>query len=96
MDSVPFKTLALVPAVATYFLVEHKPEFLLFSRPTYLGTYAQLYIIGFLAWAIWTVLLYPKYFTPLRHIPSPAGGSWWNGHWKAITESASGKPMIRW
>jgi len=96
MATIPFKALMGIPAISTYLLVEFKPELLLFSHPTYLGTYVQLFTIQFIAWAFWTVLLYPAFFSPLRHLPMPSGGSWWNGHWKVITESASGEPMIHW
>lgn len=96
MADIPFRALAVIPAITTYFLVDHKPDLLLFSQPTYLGTYVQLFVIGVIAWAFWAVLLYPRFVSPMRHLPMPAGGSWWNGHWKAITENASGKPMIKW
>ena len=96
MSAVPYRALAAIPAVSTYLLVAHKPDLLLSSRPTYLGTYVQLFIIELITWAFWAVLLYPRFFSPLRHLPMPAGGSWWNGQRQTIAENPSGKPMIEW
>ena len=65
------EVVAGVAATASYLLVQYKPDVLLFSKPTFVGTFAQFWTLGFLAWAVWTVILYPKYFSPLRHLPSP-------------------------
>ncbi|KAG9248335.1 cytochrome P450 monooxygenase-like protein [Calycina marina] len=96
MSSIPFKALAVAPALSSYVLVQHRPDALLFSRPTYLGTFVQLYFLEFIVWAIYKVMLYPRFFSPMRHLPKPPGGSFWNGHWKQITENATGQPMIEW
>ncbi|EDO02304.1 hypothetical protein SS1G_04780 [Sclerotinia sclerotiorum 1980 UF-70] len=34
--------------------------------------------------------------TILSHLPSPKGGSWWNGHWKRISGEPTGQPMLDW
>ncbi|KAK4452964.1 cytochrome P450 4V2 [Podospora aff. communis PSN243] len=62
------------------------------------------FAVGFLAawtfqfwlWAFWAVVLYPHYFSPLRHLPSPKGGSFFNGQWEKISAQPSGVPMIEW
>jgi hypothetical protein len=50
----------------------------------------------FWLWAFWAVVLYPHYFSPLRQLPSPTGGSFLNGQWKKISAQPSGVPMIEW
>src|SRR5579871_5755581 len=69
-----FGELQIVTAIAattSYTLIHFKPEVLLVSKPAFLGTFAKLWLLGFLAWAFWKVILYPKYLSPLRHLPSP-------------------------
>ncbi|TVY21339.1 Cytochrome P450 monooxygenase FUM15 [Lachnellula arida] len=96
MSNVPVKAITAVSAVATYILVEHQPGLLLFSRPSYLGTFSQLFIVGFMLFAVWRVILWPKFVSPLRHLPGPSGGSWWNGQFPDILARPTGIPMIEW
>jgi len=83
-------------AVAAYVLVAHLPNVLLFSRPSYLGTFIQLWILEFAVWAFHAVILYPKFLSPLRSLPAPKGDSWWNGQFGRIKAEASGAPMREW
>lgn len=96
MTDIPFKGLTALSALATYILVEHQPSLLLSSSPSYAGTFAQAWLLTFWLWAVWRVLLYPKFFSPLRHLPSPPGGSWWNGHFARISAEPTGAPMLDW
>ncbi|KAG4029847.1 hypothetical protein MFRU_014g01420 [Monilinia fructicola] len=96
MSSIPFKRLLVLPTTLTYALVQHKSDISLSSQPSYLGTFVQLYLLQFVLFAIWRVILYPFYFSPLRHLPSPKGGSWWNGQWKRISGEPTGQPMLDW
>ncbi|TGO62202.1 hypothetical protein BCON_0021g00150 [Botryotinia convoluta] len=96
MSSIPFKRLLVLPTTLSYALVSYKPDTLLSTQPSYLGTFVQLYLLQFIGFAIWRVILYPYYFSPLRHLPSPKGGSWWNGQWKRISGEPTGQPMLDW
>lgn len=96
MSSLPFKSMTALSAVSSFVLVGYRPGFLLSSRPTYIGTFVLFWILSFLGWAFWIVILYPKYFSPLRHLPMPKGGSWWNGHFKEISAKPTGAPQIEW
>jgi hypothetical protein len=96
MADIPFKAMTALSAASSIVLVGYKPEFLLFSRPSYIGTFFQAWILLFTAWAFWKVILYPKLFSPLRHFPSPKGGSWWNGHFAQISALPTGAPMMEW
>lgn len=96
MSSIPFKRLLVLPTTLSYALVSYKPDTLLSSQPSYLGTFVQLYLIQFIVFAVWRVILYPHYFSPLRHLPSPKGGSWWNGQWNRISGEPTGQPMLDW
>lgn len=94
--SLPYKPFTAVSAVGAYTLVSHFPKALLFSGPTYLGTFVQLWILQLVAWAFYKVILYPKFLSSLRHLPAPTGNSWWNGQFAKISKEASGKPMREW
>ncbi|KAF5878704.1 putative cytochrome p450 97b3 protein [Botrytis fragariae] len=96
MSSIPFKRLLVLPTTLSYALVSYKPDTLLSTQPSYLGTFVLLYLLQFIGFAIWRVILYPYYFSPLRHLPSPKGGSWWNGQWKRISGEPTGQPMLDW
>ncbi|KAI1364418.1 cytochrome P450 [Xylaria arbuscula] len=60
------------------------------------GGFISLFLIQVFAWAVWTVILWPKFFSPLRSLPEPPGGSWWNGHFARILAEPSGIPMREW
>ncbi|KAK5628451.1 hypothetical protein RRF57_004166 [Xylaria bambusicola] len=60
------------------------------------GGFISLCLIQTFAWAVWTVILWPKLFSPLRSLPEPSGGSWWNGHFARILAEPSGIPMREW
>ncbi|RDW77310.1 cytochrome P450 monooxygenase-like protein [Coleophoma cylindrospora] len=96
MAGIPLREVAISSAAASFALVNFQPNVLLFSRPSYLGTFVQLFLVQFILWGIWKVLLYPKFFSPLRHLPSPPGGSWWNGQFARISKEPTGQPHCDW
>lgn len=67
----PWRSISIFAATGSYTLVSFRPDLLFFSKPTYLGTFLQLWILGLAVWAVWAVMLYPKYFSPMRHLPGP-------------------------
>ena len=71
MSDVPVRPVTGVSAIVAYALVTYKPDVLLFSRPSFFGTFFQIWTLCFSIWAFWKVILYPKYFSPLRHLPGP-------------------------
>jgi len=55
-----------------------------------------VWAIQFTGWVVWTVFLYPKVFSPLRHVPEPDGASWLNGHFWVCQAAHTGVPMMEW
>jgi hypothetical protein len=96
MTDLPFKAITALSTVSSYVLVAHKPDLLLFSRPSYAGTFVQIWWLQFAAWVFWKVILWPKFFSPLRHLPAPKVNSWWNGNYAEIAAKPSGAPMAEW
>ncbi|CZR50970.1 related to isotrichodermin C-15 hydroxylase (cytochrome P-450 monooxygenase CYP65A1) [Phialocephala subalpina] len=96
MSDIPFKAMTALSAVSSFVLVGYRPDLLLSRRPSYIGTFMFIWLLSFSAWAFWKIILFPKFFSPLRHLPMPKGGSWWNGHFKEISAKTTGDPQIEW
>ncbi|PVH85843.1 cytochrome P450 monooxygenase-like protein [Cadophora sp. DSE1049] len=96
MSGIPFKPVTVFSAATSAFLVGFRPELLVFSQPSYVGTFLQIWVLSFSIWAFYKIVLYPRYFSPIRHFPTPPGGSWWNGHFDQIKALPTGGPMINW
>ncbi|KAL2127162.1 hypothetical protein VTI74DRAFT_11221 [Chaetomium olivicolor] len=73
-------------------------------RSLYFLDHLQFYA---LLWCVWlahiagslfySIILWPKYFSPLRHLPEPAEGrSWWNGFGSRAFFGAKGEPVAQW
>ncbi|KAI4287265.1 MAG: hypothetical protein L6R35_003474 [Caloplaca aegaea] len=56
-------------------------------------TFAALLL---LALASWHCIVYPKVFSPLRHLPEPAGGSYLMGHFYHLIREPLGQPIREW
>lgn len=90
----PWKGVAAASAVSSYIATSTLRT--QWSAPTFAKYYVYSYMLGFFSWALWTVLLYPKIFSPLRHLPGPKNLSWYNGQWSKIRALPSGVPMLEW
>lgn len=99
-------TFATMPSVSTTFLasllfsylsVSYTPQYLFWSSsPSYTGTFFLTFFTQLLCKLFYKVVLYPHFLSPLRHLPSPSGASWWNGHQEQILAQSSGNPQIDW
>lgn len=90
----PLKTAAVRSAAAAF-------GFWTYSKNQWSTLFFAVYfitgiILQFVIWAFWTVILYPKFFSPLRGLPEPKNSSWFNGNWKKIRDEPSGAPMLEW
>ncbi|KAH6671278.1 cytochrome P450 monooxygenase-like protein [Halenospora varia] len=94
--NIPFKFFSAISATSSYLLVKYKPGALLFSNPTYIGTFFQLWVLQFILFLTYRVIIWPKFLSPVQKIPSPPGESWWNGQAAAIFKEHTGAPMARW
>ncbi|KAI2635142.1 cytochrome P450 [Xylaria nigripes] len=79
--------------IVSYFLVSYQSHWwkLSFTRSFIYVLTSQTFL-----WILWTVILWPKVFSPLRSMPEPPGGSWWNGHANTIRSLPTGLPMRQW
>lgn len=90
----PFKPAAATSAVAAFAATTYlRPQW---STFTFAGYFVAGFTAYFVSWTFWTVILYPKFFSPLRGLPEPKNASWYNGNWKKIRDEPSGAPMLEW
>ena len=62
----------------------------------YYATAISIYAtIAFCYYFIWTVVLYPNIFSPLRKVPGPRG-HWFYGQFREIFREEIGVPHLRW
>lgn len=55
-----------------------------------------LFLALFVSKITWTVVIYPKLFSPLRHLPTPDDNSFFSGQTKKVFRETSGRPMRYW
>jgi hypothetical protein len=60
------------------------------------ASFFTAWLVQFTAWVVWSVLLYPKIFSPLRHLPEPEGNSFIHGQWRRIRLEPGGRPQREW
>ena len=80
---------------ASILLVKTAPEYTL--GHSIAKTATAIFFAQWLVYGIYAVLIYPKYLSPLRHLPMVTEGNHpVMGQWYAITGEPSGAPMRRW
>src|SRR6266516_3506910 len=92
MDSVP--AWAAYAVVLTGGIATYAPEYSTFQ--SYTITAFVIFLLEFLIYQLYRSFLYPQFFSPLRHLPEPPGGSFFYGHWKTILREQGGSPHRRW
>lgn len=63
---------------------------------SFTATAVVLFCLQWLVYGVYTVLIYPFFLSPFRHLPQPKGGSLFNGQWTTLIKEPSGIPMRRW
>lgn len=91
---IPYRPTMAVSLGGAYLLASGRiPRF---PEPSFLAALTALLGIQLLAWVFWVIILYPKFFSPLRDLPEPRGNSWFMGQFSAIVKLPSGGPMLEW
>ncbi|EMC99927.1 hypothetical protein BAUCODRAFT_30348 [Baudoinia panamericana UAMH 10762] len=88
----PSVQLAGISAVAAFAVDRYAPKYSL----GLIVTATILFIIQVLAYQGYLLVLYPRFFSPLRDLPTAPGGKLFTGHTKRIMAETSGKPMREW
>ena len=91
---IPWAGISVVATVAAYALTYYP---LAYWPGLYLVVnFALAWLAQFLVYALGSVFLWPKLLSPLRGLPEPKGGSWWNGQYARIAAEPTGIPMQDW
>ncbi|KAK4549355.1 hypothetical protein LTR36_006352 [Oleoguttula mirabilis] len=59
-------------------------------------TTAVLFALQFVIYQAWLIVVYPRFFSPIRHVPTPPNGGLFMGQTRKILKAASGIPMREW
>ncbi|KAI1161706.1 cytochrome P450 [Nemania serpens] len=63
---------------------------------SFLSIFCRVYATSLLLWAVYRFLLYPNLFSPLRHLPTVDGNSWWSRQSLRLFTEPSGVPQSGW
>jgi hypothetical protein len=69
--AIPKKALLLSSAAITFFSFRYAPQVALFPR-SYFWNIASLFLIQQCAQLGWSIIVYPLFLSPLRHLPQPS------------------------
>ena len=58
--------------------------------------FVVLWVLQFFSSLAWSIVFYPKFFSPLRHLPGPRDGSFFMGQFADIRRYPTGVPQIKW
>lgn len=92
--AVPHKIFFAISVTGASIMNRFAPE-LLVAQSTW-KTAAVIQLSLTLTVLCWSVILYPKLFSPLRRLPQPPGGSFFHGQFWTIFAEPSGEPHSRW
>ncbi|KAF1850192.1 cytochrome P450 [Cucurbitaria berberidis CBS 394.84] len=93
--AIPKRALLLSSAAFTFFSFRYAPQVALFPR-SYFWNITTLFLLGIFAQLCWSVILYPLFLSPLRHLPQPPDAHVLLGHFRRIFKDPSGEPQRDW
>ncbi|CAJ2513878.1 Uu.00g019970.m01.CDS01 [Anthostomella pinea] len=89
----PWRAMTAIAVITSYLLTSRQSDW---SKGQFVGGFFATWFLQLFLWASWAVVLWPKFFSPLRRLPEPAGGSFFMGHFREIADKPTGIPMRRW
>ncbi|KAI0395553.1 cytochrome P450 [Xylariaceae sp. FL0594] len=63
---------------------------------TYVGALCQVLPLCIALWVVYRFLIYPNLLSPLRHLPTVDGGSWWSPQSLRLASEPRGVPQCDW
>ncbi|TLS26501.1 hypothetical protein PpBr36_05308 [Pyricularia pennisetigena] len=88
-----FRPITIIAVVVAYIITLRQERWTILC---FLQSFIGAWLAAFSCWALWATQLYPKLFSPLRHLPEPKGNSFWHGQFKKISDEPGGAPMVEW
>ncbi|KAI5868307.1 cytochrome P450 [Durotheca rogersii] len=93
MAILSWRAVTVISLVTSYLDSFFQPSW---SKSRLFGVFVGAWAFQFLLYAAWKVILWPKVFSPLRHLPQPKGNTFWLGHFGKIKAEPTGIPMREW
>ncbi|KAF2870321.1 cytochrome P450 [Massariosphaeria phaeospora] len=88
------RVLLLSAAVISVLTSRYAPQYAL-SRSLF-WSIAMLFLVHLFVQLSWSVVVYPLFLSPLRHLPQPPGSHWLLGHFRRIYRETTGEPQRDW
>ncbi|KIW10813.1 hypothetical protein PV08_10112 [Exophiala spinifera] len=85
---------ALSSSSVSILLVRFSPSWSI--SHSYLWTFVCIFLLHELVWSTYSIFIYPHLVSPLRHVPTVPGGSFFAGQWSVLVKEPSGVPPRRW
>lgn len=63
---------------------------------SYISVFSAIIALEVFCLLLWKHALYPFFFSPLRKLPGPKGGSWIMGHGPTLISSPTLVPLVKW
>ncbi|KAL9621780.1 MAG: hypothetical protein Q9160_003752 [Pyrenula sp. 1 TL-2023] len=91
---VSYTTWLIGAAVGSFALIQFAPQYSVSNSVVW--TAVSIFILESLAYELYDVIIYPKFLSPLRHLPQPGGASFILGHFGKIRRDPAGTPQREW
>ena len=92
--AVPKRFLLLAAAAWTWFSQRYAPAVAISQG--YIKNTIALFAIAVFVQLAWSIVVYPLFLSPLRHLPSPPDGHFLLGHFRRIYKDPTGEPQRDW
>lgn len=89
-----FRAWVTCAAILSGGITIYGPEYSI--HQSYTSTALVIFLLEFLIYHFYKTFFYTQFFSPLRHLPEPPGGSFFYGHWRTILREPAGSPHRRW
>ncbi|KAF2092013.1 cytochrome P450 [Saccharata proteae CBS 121410] len=90
----PTMAIGALSVLESVLLSHYAPQYSV--TDSFLGRAAILFSAQLCAFLTWSIIIYPNFFSPLRHLPMPKGNSLIMGHFGRIRKESTGAPQREW
>lgn len=80
--------------MGSFALVQFAPQYSV--SQSLIWTAVSIFILEWFVYELYDVIVYPKFLSPLRHLPQPSGANFILGHFPKIRKDPSGTPQQEW
>ncbi|KAI9171584.1 Cytochrome P450 monooxygenase [Paramyrothecium foliicola] len=93
MARFPWHVIAAGACLGTFILTHDRDTL---SKSSYARAFLATLAFELIAWGIWDILIYPRFVSPLRHLPQAPNSHWLLGQGPKILKESNGVPAREW